>query len=85
MYADLCGKIDLVGALSQFLMFKLTIPGFVLPALLITITNYFVNDLGNESFYLPLLIMCVILQALRKFDRLKFLYFHIIFKFQVAV
>lgn len=63
MYSNLCGKINLLENILKFLIFKLTIPGFVLPALIVTITNYFMYDLGDKSFYLPFYAMYVISHA----------------------
>lgn len=48
--------------MSEFLDFflsKVAIAGFLPSALLLTLANYFVFDLGAESFYLPAPMLCV--------------------------
>lgn len=59
MYAELSEKIELITKFMYFAVVKLTPIGVMVPALIITIVNYSVYDLGNESFFLPILVMYV--------------------------
>lgn len=59
MYAELNEKIEFMTGLMYFAVVKLTPVGVMLPALVITIFNYYVNGLGNESFFLPIMVMYV--------------------------
>lgn len=49
--------------MSQILYFaaiKLTVPGIMVPSCLITLSNYLLFDLEDESFFLPFPVACVI-------------------------
>lgn len=59
MYDKALVKIEKIAGLIYVAIAKLTIPGIVVPALLITTINYFVYDLGDESFFLPFRVMYV--------------------------
>lgn len=59
MYAELNGKIEQMTELMYFAVVKLTPVGVMMPALIITIVNYYLYDLDDESFFLPLLVMYV--------------------------
>lgn len=56
-YAELAEKIERMSKIFHFILVKFTLPGFILPALFLTIINYFIHDLGNESYYLPCPLM----------------------------
>lgn len=45
-------KIERISKLIYFLVVKLTLLGVLLPALFITLINYFIYDLKDESYYL---------------------------------
>lgn len=40
-----------------FIMAKMSVVGTVLPALMLTLVNYFVYDLRDESYFLPFPVM----------------------------
>lgn len=56
-YVKLNAKIEFLSEIMYLLTVRLSMPGTSLPALLITLVNYFINDLGEESFYLPFLVV----------------------------
>lgn len=58
-YIELNEKIERVSKILEFLLIKLTTAGAVLPSVIITIVDYFILDLGDESFFLPYPIMYV--------------------------
>lgn len=53
MYIKLNERIERIFKLLHFLFVEMSIVGVVLPAALITIVNYFVYNLGDESWFLP--------------------------------
>lgn len=53
MYIEMIEKIERLSQLIHIGVIKLSIPGVIVPALLITFINFFVYDFGNESFFLP--------------------------------
>lgn len=53
MYNGVNVKIERLSKLIHFVLTKLTVVGLELPALAITMINYFVYDLSEESFFLP--------------------------------
>lgn len=57
MYSKLNEKIERMSNLVYLLIIKLTVPGVIIPGLLITIVNYFVYDLGDDSYFLPILVV----------------------------
>lgn len=59
MYIALNLKIEQMSEFLDFFLSKVAIAGFLPPALLLTLVNYFVFDLGAESFYLPAPMLCV--------------------------
>lgn len=63
MYSIVNRKIERLCHILYIVIGRVTIPGVLIPALLITIVNYFVNNFGSESFYLPVLVVYVL-----KFD-----------------
>lgn len=58
-YCNLINKIELLSEIYHFMVVKLTMPGVVLPAFLLTMINYFIYDLGNDSYFLPFPIVYV--------------------------
>lgn len=60
MYAELNRNIELITELMYFAVVKLTPIGVMVPALIITVVNYCVYGLGNESFFLPIMVMYVL-------------------------
>lgn len=53
IYTELNAKIELMSKWSYIILVKVCLVGIFLPLLLLTIVNYFVFQLGEESFYLP--------------------------------
>lgn len=53
MYIELNDKIERIFKLLHFLFVEMSIIGVVLPAAVITIINFYVYNLGDESFFLP--------------------------------
>lgn len=51
-FNELSGKIEWMSQRLHFFVTQLTLIGLMSPSLLITIGNYFIFDLSNESFYL---------------------------------
>lgn len=64
MYIELNEKIEQMSRLLYVVTVKLTIPGSILPAVFITAINYFLYDLGDESFFSPFFVMYVFCQTL---------------------
>lgn len=58
LYHELDMKIEKMSELMHFTFIKLTTFGTVTFFLLTTLVNYFILDLGNDS-YVDLLFMCV--------------------------
>lgn len=50
-------NIELMSKVIHFLLAKLTIVGVELPALGLAAINYFIYDLGDESYVLPFPMM----------------------------
>lgn len=50
-------KIERRSELIYFVFTKLSVPGVILPALLLTTVNYFIYGLDKESYYLPFPLM----------------------------
>lgn len=59
-YSDLVNNIERMSRFFHFVLTKLTVAGVVLPDLLITLGNYFIYDLGDESYYLSAPMMYVL-------------------------
>lgn len=57
MYAENIAEIDKIAKLIYFALVYLTTPGICIPSLLISTINYFIYDLGDESFFLPFRVM----------------------------
>lgn len=66
MYAIVNRKIERLSEIIHIAVVNFTLPGILIPAIVITIVNYFDNHLGSESFYLPVLVMYVTLCILIK-------------------
>lgn len=52
-------KIERSTKIIYFAFMNITYPGVLIPALSLTIVNYFVLDLGDESYYLASPILYV--------------------------
>lgn len=59
VYVKLNATIEFLTGILHFLVTRLSLIGICLPALLITLVNYFVSDLGEESFNLPFVVVYV--------------------------
>lgn len=57
MYKELSEKIEYVNKVVHFCLTRLTVVGVVQPALFVTMVNFFIYDLGRDSFYLPFPVM----------------------------
>lgn len=57
MYREMIEQIEKGTKLARFALVNLTGPGTILPALLVTLGNYFVYGLGDDSFFLPCPVM----------------------------
>lgn len=53
IYNEMSERIEKVSEIFYFVLVKMTVPGVLLPSCLITIYNYFILDLKDESFFLP--------------------------------
>lgn len=53
MYNQMNDKIEQMTQILSFVMLKLSLAGFSIPILAVTIGNYFLYDLGEESYILP--------------------------------
>lgn len=56
-FDELNKKIEYTSELIHFALLKFTIAGIEMPTLLVTIINYFVYDLKDDSYLLPFAIM----------------------------
>lgn len=52
-------NIEQISKIFNLLLTKLTTTGIILPCVIITAINYFIFDLGEDSFYLPIPVMYV--------------------------
>lgn len=59
MYIELNKQIEQMSRLFHFIAMKISVPSTTIPALLLTLFNYFILDLGNESYYLASPMMYV--------------------------
>lgn len=57
MYIEVNKQIEYMSNVVYLFVAKLTVPGLIIPALLLTLANYFIYDLGDDSYYLPILVM----------------------------
>ena len=69
IYTESNEKIEQVSRLLYFIAMKFTFPGVMLPDLIVTFYNYFVHDLGDQSYYLACPAMYV--QNVTKFKLAK--------------
>lgn len=58
-YTNLNKKIELLSKIYYFFVVKLTMPGVLMPSFVLTIVNYFVYNLENDSYFLPMPIVYV--------------------------
>lgn len=68
MYVKLNEHIEYGSEILYLIMVKISAPGCVVPHLLLTIVNYFIFDLDDESYVLPFPVMYV--------PRQQFIFFH---------
>lgn len=61
MYTDIDAKIELMSKLLYMAYVNGTLLSVIPPALLLSLVNYYVLDLGSESFYLPFRMMYVLI------------------------
>lgn len=59
-YRKLNQKIEQASELYYFVLVTFATLGCIIPALLLTAINYAVFDLTDESYFLPLPILCVL-------------------------
>lgn len=52
-YAELSEKIERMSKLLYFIQTKISVPANMLPPLLMTVVNYYILDMHDESFLLP--------------------------------
>lgn len=64
-YRQLHAKIEQMCRFFNITLVQITVPMFVLPVLFVTIFNYFILDLGDESFYLSSPISYVIVNFIQ--------------------
>lgn len=57
MYNELNRKIEQASHLIHLVLVWVSTSGVVLPPLIVTIINYVIYGLGDESFYLPFPVM----------------------------
>lgn len=50
LYSDLNHKIEARSKLLDLLLIKIGVSAFILPPVITTLTNFFVNHLGDESY-----------------------------------
>ena len=58
-FSELNEKIERISKLIHFILVKLTLAGVELPAFFITLINYFIYDLKDDSYYFSFPIMYV--------------------------
>lgn len=59
VYLEMVENMDEMAYWTYFIFTRLTFPIFVLSNLLLTAVNYFVLDMGSESYFLPSPILYV--------------------------
>lgn len=57
MYKEMIEQIEYGTELARFALVNLTGPATILPALLVTLVNYFIYGFGDDSFFLPCPVM----------------------------
>lgn len=53
------GKVEKMSKMIHLILTKFTVKGVVVPALISTVFNCFINDFNDESYVLPFPIMYV--------------------------
>lgn len=61
IYLEMDEKMDRMANWTYFILAKLTFPIFVSSNLLLTVVNYFVLDMGDDSYFLPSPILYALL------------------------
>lgn len=59
IYTELIQKIEFTSKWCYLILADAGTAGSVLPLLLLTIVNYFIFELGDDSFMLPWPMLCV--------------------------
>lgn len=62
-YSQLNDRIERMSKIVNFATIKLSLFGFMVPALFVTLANYFIYDLSDDSFRLPSPMMWVLIFA----------------------
>lgn len=65
IFLQLQDKIERLFALINLTLVKVTVPFVVLPGLFVTIINYFIVGLGDESFFLSAQVTYVLLDVFK--------------------
>lgn len=67
-YSKLIKNIELLSEIIYLALVKVTIPFNMVPALLISLFNYYARDMGDESFYLPFPVMYAVNMSQTKWN-----------------
>lgn len=59
MYMELTEKIERMSKLVYTIFVEASLAGLITPPMLITLVNYFIYDLNDESYHLPTPVMYV--------------------------
>lgn len=57
IYIELSGKIEFTCKLFDIVFVKVTLASIILPQFLITVVNYFIYDLKDESYFFSIPMM----------------------------
>lgn len=76
-YCDLNSKIEFFSKIFYTALVKITMPGIILPAFLLTINDYYFHDLGDDSYGLPYPIVYVSVMSVNTY-LIELIYFHFI-------
>ena len=68
IYIELNEKIEFICKLLHVVSVHLTVNGVMVPQLLITVINYFIYDLKDESYFLSFPVMLGYVQVHRQLD-----------------
>lgn len=60
MYIEMNEKVERISRLVYTIFVEASMAGLLIPPLLITLVNYFVYDLNEESYFLPTPVMYVV-------------------------
>lgn len=68
-YRKLNADIERVSEMYFLISLRLSIPGGILPPLITTLLNYFVYDLGDESYVIPYPILYVLKYEVKRVEK----------------